>query len=340
MHPSIVFFCRCRPQGSDAVDVACETNRVFIGYPAWRDGKYNQDHSFRSAIVDLSSTDQDGSALAPQLDGGYRRQISLNRNLVREVGNGSIVLVPRPVRGLVYAGRTLGFELVDNPSWGDAYLSLRNKQGKDVEPRGSHLADVVQGWRIDRWRPIPFTAIPAWIRGSLLGRSTIGRIKPIHLGQLRLDPLTALDHIIEHPERICPPKTSDQEEIERRLVTDVGPSIFEHLVVALLQLERPEEIWTHVGGSGDGGVDGLGTNHNGHVAGLLQCKWLYDGGELPFECDTETDPNIKLFVATLVHPNELREARGTILLDRSKIARLLLKHADGMPWAKSMQIGV
>jgi hypothetical protein len=339
MHRRIVFFCRCRPQGSDAVDIVRDTNRVFIGYPAWREGKFEQDHSFHSAIVDLSSVDQDGNALDPRLDSEYRRQISVNRNLVREAGNGSIVLVPRPARGLVYAGRTLGFELVDNPSWGDAYLALRSKQGKDVKPRGSHLADVVQGWRIDHWRPIPFTAMPAWIRGSLLGRSTVGRIKPIHLGQLQLEPLAALDHIIEHPERICPPKTSDQEEIERRLVTDIGPSSFEHLVVALLQLERPEEIWSHVGGSGDGGVDGLGTNHKGHVVGLLQCKWLYDGGELPFERGTESDPNTKLFVATLVHPTDLREARGTLLLDRSKIARLLLKHAGSLPWAKSMQIG-
>ena len=339
MHSPIVFFCRCRPQGSDAVDIVLDTNRVFIGYPAWREGKYEQDHNFRSAIVDLSSIDQDGDALASQLDSGYRRQISVNRNLVREVGNGSVVLVPRPARGLVYAGRTLGFELVDNPAWGDAYLSLRSKQGKDVEARGSHLADVVQGWRIDRWRPIPFTAIPAWIRGSLLGRSTVGRIKPIHLGQLRLDPLAELDRIIEHPERICPPKTTDQGEIEKRLVTDIGPSSFEHLVVALLQLERPEEIWSHVGGSGDGGVDGVGTNRKGRVVGLLQCKWLHHGGELSFERDTESDPDTTRFVATLVHPNDLREARGTILLDRSKIARLLLKHADSLPWAKSMQIG-
>lgn len=289
-------------------------------------------------MIDLSAIDQDSSTLALELNSVYRRMIAVHRNIVRDAGDGSIVLVPRPARGLVYAGRTLGFELVDNPSWGENYLALRSKQGKEIEPRGSHLADVVQGWRIDRWRPIPFSATPAWIRGSLLGRSTIGRIKPIQLGQLRLDPFAELDHIIEHPERICPPMTSDQEEVEKRLVTDIGPSSFEHLVVALLQLERPEEIWSHVGGSGDGGVDGMGANRKGRVVGLLQCKWLYDGVELPFEHNGEADPNIKRFVATLVHPSKMREARGTILLDRSRIAELLLKHADKLPWAKSMQI--
>jgi hypothetical protein len=338
MHPPIVFYCRCRPQDSDAIDIVLDTKRAFIGYPAWRDGKYEQDHNFRSAIVDLSSIDQDGDVLDPQLDSGWRRQISLNRNLVREATNRSIVLVPRPARGFVYAGRTLGFELVDNPSWGDRYLSLRNKQRKKVEPRGSHLADVVQGWRIDRWQQIPFPAIPAWIRASLLGRNTVGRIKSIHLGELKLDPLAELDRLIEHPERICPPKTSDHEEIERRLVTDIGPGSFEHLVVALLQLEQPEEIWSHVGGSGDGGVDGLGTNRKGGVVSILHCKWRYDGEELPFESDSEADPSIKRFIATLIHPTNLSQARNTILLDRSTIARLLLKHADSLPWAKSMQI--
>lgn len=69
----VVFFCRCRPQGSDANDVVLETKRVFIGYPAWRKGKYEQDHSFRSAIVDLSSADQDGSALDPKLVPTFHR---------------------------------------------------------------------------------------------------------------------------------------------------------------------------------------------------------------------------------------------------------------------------
>jgi hypothetical protein len=334
----IVFFCRCRPQDSDAIELVRTTNRAFIGYPAWREGKFLQDHNFRSAMVDLSSVDQDKISLASRLDNGYRGQIALNRNLVREAGDGSIVLVPRPARGLVYAGRTCGFELVDNPSWGADYLSSRREQQKETEPRGSHLADVVQGWRIDRWREIPFAAIPAWIRGSLLGRSTIGRISPIHLGTLQLNPFKELDCIIERPDRICPPETSDLEEIQRRLITDIGPSSFEHLVVALLQLERPEEVWMHVGGSGDGGVDGLGTNRNGEVVALLQCKWRHEGGELPFERDSEVGPTKKRFVATLVHRTDLNQAGNTTLLDRLTIARLVLKHAHSLPWAKSMQI--
>lgn len=286
MSKPIVFFCRCRPQDSDAIDIVLEAKRAFIGYPAWRKGKYEQEDSFRSAIVDLSEVGQDKNALDRRIR-EWRRQISLNRNLVRDVSDGSILLVPRPGRGFVYAGRTVGFELVDTPPWGSAYLSLRRKQGLVDSPCGAHLADVVQGWRVDHWRPVPFPAIPAWIRASLLGRSTVGRISPIHLLDLELDPFIELDRIIEHPETIFRSNTSDHKEIERRLVTDIGPSAFEHLIVALLQLERPEEVWRHVGGSGDGGVDGLGANRTGNVVGLLQCKWRHDGGELAFENESQ-----------------------------------------------------
>ena len=145
MPHQIVFFCRSRPQGCDAIDIVLDRKRAFIGYPAWREGRYLQEHSFRSAMVDLSAIDQDSSTLASQLDSVYRRLIAVHRNIVRDAGDGSIVLVPRPARGLVYAGRTLGFELVDNPSWGETYLSLRSKQGKEVEPRGSHLQQVYAG---------------------------------------------------------------------------------------------------------------------------------------------------------------------------------------------------
>ena len=135
------------------------------------------------------------------------------------------------------------------------------------------------------------------------------------------------------------PETSDLNEIEERLVTDIGPGTFEHLVVALLQLERPNEVWMHVGGSGDGGVDGVGADREGRVVGLLQCKWRFDGSELPFEEGAKLGDGITRFVACLIHPSGLTAARGSILLDRSKIAELLLKHADRLPWAKSMQVG-
>jgi hypothetical protein len=336
MSSPLVFFCRCRPQESDAVDIVLATDRVFIGYPAWRAGKYLQDHDFRDAIIDLSATDQNADPTASEFR-KWLRQVSANRRLVREVTEGSIVLVPRPARGKVYAGRVLGFELVNNPPWGDDYLTLRRSQGLWADPRASHLADVVQGWRVDRWREVPYTSIPAWIRKSLFGRSTVARISQISINELNLDPYIELDTLIEHPEGICPSKTRDLSEVERRLLTYIGPGTFEHLIVALLQLERPDEIWAHVGGSGDGGVDGVGTNRLGQVVGLLQCKWRYYGERLPFEGAAE-NASINRYVASLIHPVDLKGGGGATLLDRAKIAKLLLKHSDRLPWATAMQI--
>jgi hypothetical protein len=123
-----------------------------------------------------------------------------------------------------------------------------------------------------------------------------------------------------------------------RLVSFIGPNTLEHLVVALLQLERPSEAWSHVGGSGDGGVDGMGADYEGRVVGLLQCKWSYDGHELPFAGEAELDRSIERFVATLVHTPSLNASRGTRLLDRPAIAELVLKHAHTLPWARTMRI--
>ena len=105
-------------------------------------------------MVDVSNPLHDTDELDDEVKPGSRTQIAVNRNLVREVDIGSIVLVPRPSEGLVYAGYTRKFELVDQPSWGDAYIALRKtlltKKDSKLNRRGSHLADVVQGWPVAR----------------------------------------------------------------------------------------------------------------------------------------------------------------------------------------------
>ena len=46
--------------------------------------------------------------------------------------------------------------------------------------------------------------------------------------------------------------TVDQSEVRRHLVRLLTPPSFEHLAVALLQLENKEERSLHVGGSSEG----------------------------------------------------------------------------------------
>jgi Restriction endonuclease len=94
------------------------------------------------------------------------------------------------------------------------------------------------------------------------------------------DPYHVLNALLDHPEQVEHAWSQDVMEIGRRLVGSVGPNSFEHLCVALLQLEHPEHVWMHVGGSGDGGIDGIGADANGAVVGLLQCKWAYQSEDV------------------------------------------------------------
>jgi hypothetical protein len=99
-------------------------------------------------------------------------------------------------------------------------------------------------------------------------------ILPMSLtAEFDLDPYHTLEPLLDHPERAERPWTSDIAEVELRLVSAVGPNTLEHRCTALLQLENPKHIWMHVGGSGDGGVDGIGADESGTVVGLLQSKW-------------------------------------------------------------------
>jgi len=185
--------------------------------------------------------------------------------------------------GVVFAGRVQGnFELVDDPPWAQDYLDLRTAQGLSNEdhPDRSHVGDVVQCWRVDHFRPVPLPAIPAWIRRSLFGQSTYGIIHPP--AGLDFKPFAALDGLIDQPGKVVQDWTLDITEVERRLLAEVMPLPFEHLCVALLQLEYPDQVWAHVGGSGDGGVNGIGADAHGTVTSLLQCKSSYWGGELDF----------------------------------------------------------
>jgi hypothetical protein len=134
--------------------------------------------------------------------------------------------------------------------------------------------------------------------------------------------------------------TLDLEEIEKRLLDDLTPAPFEHLVVSLLQSEYPNEVWIHVGGSGDGGVDGIGVSPNGCDISLLQCKWQY-WGEPVFPNNSVWGEKVKRrYLAALHCPEEgVSPDSNCEFLDRSKIVRLVAKHYLRLPQALSMRIG-
>ena len=336
MTNNVVFFSRCRPQDSDPIEIVLRERRVFIGYPAWRSVNSEREKKrLRNHVIDLRCSDEEWAALR----GGFGkdgREYQKNRNFVRAIEPGAIALVPRPGRGVVYAGRvTSPFELLDDPPWGEEYLRLRRKQGLDVSDECGHLADVAQCCAVDAFRSIPFAGVPAWIRRSLFGRSTYGLVRPLQ--PFGFDPYSALVKLLDNPQSAFPSWTDELDEIERRLVEAVGPNPFEHLCVALLQLEHPQESWVHVGGSGDGGVDGIGTGPDGNVVGMLQCKWAYQGERLTI-AETAAVSSVRQVLASILHPSEVTVPAGVEFWSRRRIAEILKEHADQLPLALSIRI--
>lgn len=277
-------------------------------------------------------------------DPSYKGQVTQNRKLVGRVEPGSICVIPRPGEGVVHLCKVNRFELVDNPAWADAYLELRAQQRLDCSNVQSHIGDVVQSWEIDgELRTVPFTFLPRWITYRLLSRNSCGVIpdRPYN-NRSAYEALLALYN--DGAPRFELPPTLDPLEVEGRLMDWVSPSAFEHLVVELLQLRDGSGIrWWHVGGSGDGGSDGLATDSTGVVA-ALQCKWMYNDdpvalGEALLKQMAGTAKGVRAVVAVLFGPTPSKTVPGVEILTRADIARLLVEHHARCGSAVSLGIG-
>ena len=276
----------------------------------------------------------------------WRPMVSGNRVFARQVGKGSFAVIPRPGQGVCHIGKIDGpFELVDDPEWANDYLCLRRKQGLPVTPEKSHIGDIVQTWPIVKpFKTVPFTCFPRWISFALLSQKTIGWINDRPDGGETA--VSVLEHLYEGG-RLAPlSPTVEAEEIEARLLAWTSPSSFEHLVCGLLQLEEPDFRWWHVGGSGDGGTDGLAADNTGQIVAALQCKWKLNsdpyqmGKKLLNQLTTQWGVTPRVYVASLYHkayPEPEGEGNVTFLT-RPCIAELLLKHKRKCSLAKTLGI--
>lgn len=339
MTQPIAFFCRAKPQGADAFDIFKEAKRVFIGYPLWRKEKESEydPRALRSILVDPTCPDDEWyrelakhSKTAP---------FTRNRNLARAVSQDSIVAIPRPERGVVHLARVKGsFEVVNAPSWAKRYLSLRVNQGLEADDEDSwHVADVAQGWPVDGYQETSLASFPGWMRRSMFGRSTYGRFSDHPLGGQPTAYAVLNDLLDGRPAK--PLRwTLDREEIKRRLVETLTANAFEHLVVSLLQLEYPHEIWHQTGGTGDGGIDGLGSDEKGKVVGLMQAK--FSDARAPELSDLgHQDRPVRRYAAVLMPENPIPPADGTKLLDIAWVTDTIQKHWRSLPLALAMRIG-
>lgn len=333
----IAFFCRAKPQGADISSLCLNHKRIFIGWPLIRKDVPSYDAgAWRKWIVDPTCPKEEWErAIA---DEKHHQQYNRNRNFIDEVTSGSIVVIPRPKQGAVYVGRLSGgFEIVDSPSWGDEYLKLRRDQnlnGDDSE----YIADVVQGWPVkDGYKCVDLPRIPGWLRHSMFGRSTYGKFQnhPIDQKKTAYD---ELDRILQGT-AVRIDWTLELNEIEHRLVDTLTPNAFENLVVSLLQLEHPDEIWHQTGGPGDGGIDGLGSNKEGEVVGLMQAK--LSAWSVPQLGDLgHYDRRIERYAAVLIlkGPDQRTDDR-TKLLDLKWVAEAVRRHWCFLPQALAMRVG-
>ena len=339
--PPLVFYSRCKPCGVDAVEIARKGKRAFIGYSMRKAGVAYGRGDVREWMLDVSEPDQAewevhrGENLHE--NGRKNPQHAKNRNLAAAVTPGSIVLVPRPQEGVVYAGRVTGrFRVAYDADLSDEYLDLYRKAypstvvtaEEEVWLRG----EVCQGWDVDAFVAIPLPQVPAWIRTSMFGRSTYGIVRGDDGGA---EAYAAMDRLVNATGFAARPWSLDTPTIKTRLLETATPAIFEHLVVALLQLEFPEHAWLHVGGSGDGGLDGIAADDMGHVAGLLQCKLRYSGGAV-FDDQTRGGP--PTYLAYLRGPDADASIADHVL-GPDRLVDLVKKHHARIPLATTLRVG-
>jgi hypothetical protein len=321
-----VFYIRCRPWGADAADIAIDNNVAFFGYPLVDRLNYNPG-ALTTCMADPSGAMDAWVEALQREQPNYRQQANKNRNMVARVTQGDIVMLPRPTRGIVYCGRVSHFELINDPTWAHAFHLL-----VAAHPEAPfHATEMAQCWHVEEYIAVPFRRIPAWIRASLFGRSTYGWVH----GVAGLDPHDTMADILLNPQNVELAWTIDMAIVKKRLVEYLTPSALEHLIVALMQLRHPEAQWMHVGGSGDGGVDGIG-QALGEIS-LIQCKWRYDGGEIPIQ---EVHANIhRRVLASLHHSENVQVPPGIEFLGLSEIAQMVVKYCEQLPAARSMRVG-
>ena len=342
--PITSFYVKCRPQGFDGAELALRLKRVFIGYPAWRKGGVWNKQNVHASLVDISAPDSVWEKEELGVPNSFKRPVAMYRKFARRVSPGSIVVIPRPGNGVCHIGRISGnFELVDNPTWADEYLDLRWKAGLQFTDEKNLVGDVLQTWPVEEFHTVAFPLVPSWVRYRLLSRNTMGWIEDRPDGGRKATAVFTELHDGEH--QFDFPPTNSVAEIEGRLLDWTTPASFEHLVCALLQCESPEMRWVHIGGSGDGGADGIGMNPDGTVGAALQCKWKLGGNPWTLGAALEsqlrrtwgTSPHV--YVASLYHSSRYSGTRGAVtFLDRKRIADLLLKHRRKCPFAASIGI--
>lgn len=326
---------RNKPYGKvDIFDLAKAHNCAFLGYPAIRKEAAKIASSLSELVTPFNVPENDWAAYRKSKPQNLGKSQEHRNKWCALVEGESLLLMPRSTEGRVYIGTYTGFTFHPEPLWQVQFLDRYTRavpKRKDRDTDLVALASVCQTLNVDKWSPVPFVNIPAWIRAKCFGQSGAIWLHPSNEASV-VDVLKSTqDGRLARPSQY----TSDIAEVASRLVEMVTPEPLEHLMVALLQLEFPEETWLQVGGAGDGGVDGVGFSPDGKVTGVLQCKWQHNGRRV----DAETKAEKPIHLAYLQAPQEIWSPSDSVVpYDRYKIAELVVKHAAKLPLAITLKV--
>lgn len=178
------------------------------------------------------------------------------------------------------------------------------------------------------------------MRRSLFGRSTYGGFDAYHPLDRNVTSYDVLDRILNGSSPVRLAWTLKPDEIKKRLVDTLNnPSAFENLVISLLQLEHPDEMWHHTGGPGDGGIDGFGSNESDKIVGLLQAKFRANHAPNLGNLGIDDGERIKRYAAVLLPETPRAPTDGTHLLNLDWIACAVRQHWRRLPLAMTMRVG-
>lgn len=175
MADDVVFFSRCKPRKLNLQQLALDFKCILFGWPLLRkDTPYKREEP--SSYLVAPDAPEGEWRLQLRAVEKPSREYMKNRNLVRErVGPASIALIPCHDRGLIYAGHLAGpYRTRHIEEMYQRALPIFAADGV-VESDHERLAsELVQGWDVKQWVPLPTPTVPAWIRASLFGQSTYG----------------------------------------------------------------------------------------------------------------------------------------------------------------------
>lgn len=275
----------------DLLNFFQKSGRITIGYVAWRqtDIASQEWESLAGNLKALNLHILPPKQAVDTLHFAARRDakiIKFNATLQEQIKADDFIVIPRPATGRFFLGQVASSFTVfdDDPS------DLLGEEEKreilsiaDSEPNRSHAicnlyGQVLQGWRLrplgelgekqEFLREVPLFLVPSVIRKAMASRRSHGRVS-IPGGKSNVD-LTAriLNGLLGSTM-----KRERPSELIERLRLELTPQSFEHLCVDLLNCESNGARWIHVGGAGDGGIDGAGFDATGALVGVLQCKY-------------------------------------------------------------------